>query len=142
MAAYYVQLNLIKLRLSKNGQRFFGKCSLHDGKLLSFSVGDALDGIQKSKINQLKTKVRIKIESAENNSIYLLKYSDIRTCKVDFPSDRPLFYLEGGSFDDWGYDELTDAGKGYLRHEILFSSGAIILIDFRHFSFERLKNPK
>jgi hypothetical protein len=40
--------------------------------------------------------------------------------------------------DDWGYAELTSADKNYLRHEILFSSGAIILIEFRKFSHKRV----
>jgi hypothetical protein len=47
----------------------------------------------------------------------------------------------GHDFDDWGYDEFGDAGEGYLRHEILFSSGSIVLVEFRHLSVERVDRP-
>jgi hypothetical protein len=57
----------------------------------------------------------------------------------DFPSGEPLFHEEGGRIDDWGYDELTAAGKLYLRHEVLFSSGATALIEFQKFSYKRVR---
>ncbi len=35
-------------------------------------------------------------------------------------------------FDDWGYDELIPVNKDILSHEILFVSGATILIYFKN----------
>jgi hypothetical protein len=48
----------------------------------------------------------------------------------------------GNGFEDWGYHELNDAGDGFLRHEILFSSGAVVLIEFRAVSVERIDRPQ
>jgi hypothetical protein len=44
--------------------------------------------------------------------------------------------------EDWGYHELSDAGDGFLRHEVLFSSGAIVLVEFRDLSVERSAPPQ
>ncbi|MGH4124341.1 MAG: hypothetical protein ACREV6_15550 [Clostridium sp.] len=35
-------------------------------------------------------------------------------------------------FDDWGYDELIPVNEDILSHEILFVSGATILIYFKN----------
>ena len=53
----------------------------------------------------------------------------MRRVLIDFPSDDPLFNRGAGGFDDLGYHELTDA-DGFLRHELLFSSGAILAFEF------------
>jgi hypothetical protein len=55
----------------------------------------------------------------------------LRRLAIDFPTDEPLFYREGAGFGDWGYHELTDAGDGCMRHEVLFSSGAVLLFEFK-----------
>jgi hypothetical protein len=34
-------------------------------------------------------------------------------------------------FGDWGYHELSDAGGGFLRHEVLFATGVILLFEFK-----------
>ena len=36
------------------------------------------------------------------------------------------------SFDDWGYHELSGAENGFLRHEILFATGALLLFEFKN----------
>jgi hypothetical protein len=66
-----------------------------------------------------------------------LKYGSVRKVVFDYPTDVPLFHHEGGHIGDWGYDEVTAADENYLRHEVLFSSGTTILIEFTQFSFER-----
>jgi hypothetical protein len=81
--------------------------------------------------------VQIEALNYEQDKIYRLKYTGIRRVVFDHPSSSPLFYDRGGPIDDWGYDELTSAGKTYLRHEILFRSGATISIEFKHFSYQR-----
>lgn len=35
-------------------------------------------------------------------------------------------------FDDWGYDEFLPVDEQFLSHEILFASGATILIHFKN----------
>lgn len=45
--------------------------------------------------------------------------------------DDPLMDSAHRGFDDLGYHELTDAEHGFLRHEMLFASGAEICIEFK-----------
>jgi hypothetical protein len=139
---YEKQLEQIRLRLSASASKFFGKVSLHDGTLLSLSVGDALDSTEEIPIRRRKTQMRIIVTSIDNPGTYTLQYSGIRQAVVDFPSATPLFYDLGDSFGDWGYDELTDAGDGFFRHEVLFASGATIAIEFKHFKHKRIPKKK
>jgi hypothetical protein len=62
---------------------------------------------------------------------WTLRYTAIRRIVVDFPSKAPLSYQDGEGFGDVGCHELTDCGGGFFRHEILFSSGATLLFEFR-----------
>jgi len=142
LADYQKQLEQLRPRLSASASRFFSKVGLHDGTLLSFSLGDALDSTEEIPISRRKTRVRMKVTSGYNGATYTLNYSGIRHIIVDFPSKNPLFYELGGSFGSWGYDELTDAGDGFFRHEILFGSGATITIEFQWFKYERQPKRK
>ena len=72
---------------------------------------------------------------------WTLRYAHLRRLLVDFPSEEPQFFDRGGGFEDWGYHELRDAGDGFLRHAILFSSGAVVLVEFRDVSVERCDRP-
>jgi len=64
-------------------------------------------------------------------SFWKVSYNTVRRVMIDFPSEQPLFYQQGEGFGDWGYHELTDAESGFLRHEVLFASGAVLLFEFR-----------
>jgi hypothetical protein len=136
---YIQQLEQLKGRLSEDTYYFFRRDSLHDGRLLSFSCGDGVDHIINESnpfdINSKNTAVQMRVIGAELNSLYTLKYGQIKRALFDYPSDSPLFYGEGWQIGDWGYDELTAVNDQYLRHEILFSSGTIILIEFKMFSY-------
>jgi hypothetical protein len=140
---YVEQLEKLKPRLSKNALRFFTKESIHDATLIAFTVGDRIDGYPKNYDSyikkQLRTSVRIETLSYDQDYVYTLRYTGIRKVVFDFPSSSPLFYGMRDAIDDWGYDELTSGGKDYLRHEVLFSSGATILIEFKYFSYKRMK---
>jgi len=75
----------------------------------------------------------------DRQSIYQLEYRYIRRVVLDHPGSKSLFIrYKDPPIDDWGYHELTSANKHYLRHEILFSSGTTILIEFRKFFYKRL----
>jgi hypothetical protein len=68
---------------------------------------------------------------ARDQYVWRVVYSSVRLVLIDFPSADPLFNRGVGGFDDLGYHELTDAGDGLLRHEILFSSGAVLAFQFK-----------
>src|SRR5271167_1809465 len=66
------------------------------------------------------------------------EYKDIDRVEVNYPGKLKLFPISFFSnLGDWGYDELTSVANGLLRHEILFSSGATITINFRQVSVRR-----
>jgi hypothetical protein len=69
---------------------------------------------------------------------YTLEYKNIDKIELNYPGKIKLFPM--GMFPnlgDWGYDELTSIANGLFRHEILFSSGATIVVDFRQVSVHR-----
>jgi hypothetical protein len=90
---------------------------------------------------QVTVELIVATSDARFDTQWTLLYAHIRRILVDFPTESPLFFDPGGGFEDWGYHELSDAGDGFLRHEVLFSSGAIVLIEFRGVSVERLDRP-
>ena len=138
---YAAQLEQLHPRLNRHTYRFFKKENLHDGRLLAFIAGDGVghdvQGSQRFDINARNASVVIKVLGANLDLLYTLKYTEVKKVQFEFPSDEPLFYDEGDQIGDWGYDELTAADDMYLRHEVLFASGSIILIEFKHFAYKK-----
>jgi hypothetical protein len=117
-AAYFEQLQTLRTRLSEDAFHFFMDADVHDGELLELVLEDG------------SRRVRLSVLDAPHKLVWTLSYNTVRRVMLDFPSEQPLFYQEGEGFGDWGYHELTDAGSGFLRHEILFASGAVLLFEF------------
>jgi hypothetical protein len=80
---------------------------------------------------QYPIKVKLTVLDANDRFIWELSYASLRRIVVDFPTGDPLFYRKGEGFGDWGYHELTDSGNGFLRHEVLFATGAVLLFEFK-----------
>jgi hypothetical protein len=137
--AYAERLEKLRPELKERNYRFF-KNSLHDGRLVSFSVGDGLhidfEKVTPSIADFYKTAVAVKVLNAEFDFLYDLKFGNVSKCVFDFPSDEPLW---GANIDDWGYDEISKLDEKLFRYEILFSSGATALIEFEKFSYKRSK---
>jgi hypothetical protein len=138
---YRDELTQLEPRLGPAAYEFFTTESLHDGRVLSFVVGDGIDhkvgGATPFDINARQTAVRIEMFGAHIDVHYTLRYEGIRRVVFDFPSDEPLFHFEGGNLGDWGYDEISAPDAEYLRHEVLFSSGTSIIIEFQKFSYSK-----
>lgn len=137
---YAVRLEKLLPRLNERNYRFF-KSGLHDARLISFATGDGLhidleSGKPASMKDFYRTSAEIKVLNADFDAIYHLKYKGVSKAVFDFPSDDPLW---GNHIDDWGYDELSEVSDKVLRHEILFSSGTTILIEFERFTYVRTK---
>jgi len=135
---YAERLEKLRPRLKERNYEFF-KNGLHDGQLISFSVGDGLSLNFESnaplKLEDFsKTSVLMKVLNAEFDAVYDLKYERVSKAVFDFPTDSPLW---GSNINDWGYDELSEVNEKTLKHEILFSSGTTILIEFGKFSFKK-----
>jgi hypothetical protein len=138
---YAEQLEQLRPRLSRQAYRFFKNENLHDGRLLAFMAGDALEhdvhGAKRFNINAHNPSVVMKVLGQDLDVLYSLKYTKVRKVGFEFPSAQPLFHKEGNHIGDWGYDELTAADDLYLRHEVLFASGAIILVEFKYFTYKK-----
>lgn len=139
---YAKQLEKLRPKLNKRNFEFFQK-GLHDAQLISFSSGDGLDlDLESSKPLSLKsfsgeTLVKMKLISKWFDAIYDLKYKKVSKAVFDFPSNEPLFWGIGSDIGDWGYDELSQVDEKIFRHEILFSSGTTILIEFEKFVYKK-----
>lgn len=138
---YAERLEKLRPRLNQRNFEFFKK-GLHDGRVLSFSVGEGLflNFAENPQLDINKdfsiTNVQIKVINACFDALYDLKYTTVSKVLFDFPSDTPLW---GNSIGNWGYDEISEIDEKNLRHEILFSSGTTILIEFEKFSFKKKK---
>lgn len=141
--AYFRQLEPLKARLTKRAIGFFDGVSLHDGRLIAFTVGDHVQfppqDLKSLSRNKGQPEVRIEVLNFEQTWLYCMTYTKLRRVVFDYPSQKPLFHEVGGRIDDWGYDELTSSDKSYLQHEILFSSGTTVLIEFQKFSYKRTR---
>lgn len=106
-------------------------------------VGDRVADIEgaaaRDLVNRRKLDVRLFILSdVVNQHWYALEYRNVERVELSFPGKLELF--PSGlhpNLGDWGYDELTSPEKKLFRHEILFASGATIVIEFRDFSCRR-----
>lgn len=135
--AYRAQLETLRSRLSQEAFHFFCDADVHDGELLELVV---LDGSRPAPLNEpvrpWKTprnhpvRVKLSLLDALDKLVWRIAYKTVRRIVVDYPTEQPLFYREGNGFGDWGYHELTDAGSGFLRHEILFATGTVLLFEF------------
>jgi hypothetical protein len=117
--------------LSVSARRFFGRVSLHDAALVSFLV------------DRESPKKGLRVTGVflhpSNGRAYSLSYSQVTRLEVSHPGRLPLFDDMRMSIGSWGYDELTRAGGGALRHEILFSTGTTIVIEFERFRYATSK---
>jgi hypothetical protein len=137
-AQYRGQLETLKPRMPSASFEFFSEADVHDGELLDVRI---IDGSRPAQLTERprpwRSDVRFPVRAelvvldAYDELIWSLSYNSLRQVLVDFPSSDPLFYSPGDGFGDWGYHELTDAGDGILRHEILFSTGATLLFEFQ-----------
>jgi hypothetical protein len=139
---YAERLEKLRPRLKERNYQFFIN-GLHDGRIIAFSVGEGLHlDLLKNPLLDInkdfsKTHVQIKVVDSYFEAIYDLKYEQVSKVIFDFPSDSPLW---GNSIGDWGYDEISEIDEKTLRHEVLFSSGTTILIEFGKFSFKKNKH--
>lgn len=142
--SYDRQLAKFLPKLSRKIQRFFGKVSLHDGGILLISMGDFLTSLRR-RVKFQGNFLEIKLLHPESPDLYILRYSEIRNYKIEY-SDNSFLYDQRNVciLGNWGYDELTMTKDKWLKHEILFDSGATVMLEFKHFSYKvkRFKSKK
>jgi len=140
---YKRSLRGILPKLSPSARKFFATALLlHDATLRLVETGDQINDLtprqRRSNWNRRAARVRLHVLSADEKYLYLLDYRLIRGIVLDFPGPISLFPAGAHpNFGDWGYDELSLKRKSVLQHEILFSSGAAISIEFEKVSVRR-----
>jgi hypothetical protein len=137
--AYRANLEGLRARVGDQAYKFFSDADIHDAELLDVRI---VDGSRPAPLGErarpwqsltaYPVRVEMTILDSQDEYVWCLVYSSTRTVLIDFPSGDPLFNRRIGGFDDLGYHELTDAGDGFLRHELLFSSGAILAFEFQN----------
>jgi hypothetical protein len=139
---YRRQLDELKSRLNEDSWVFFDSVSLHDGTLLAVRIGDDIDkrfpDYKTRLVNRRRLSVEVEALNYDETRLYTLRYEGLHRVQLDFPSSEPWYarFSDRGSnpMDDWIADELTAVDEQVLRHEVLFSSGATLLLDFEHVS--------
>jgi hypothetical protein len=136
---YREQLATLRSRLNEDAYSFFDNADVHDGELLELRV---VDGSRPPPLSEPRrpwdtvcnypVKAEITVLDAFDQFVWTISYSSLRRTTIDYPGAEPLFYRTGEGFGDWGYHELTDAGDSFLRHEILFATGSILMFEFKH----------
>ena len=158
--AYARQLESLRHRLRPDVFAFFQDADVHDGALTELRIRDfdpagakpapiaeppgADDGADDGPWEgpyRVTVELTVATWNDGRHTQWTLRYARLRRILVDFPSESPLFYHPGDGFEDWGYHELSDAGDGFLRHEVLFSSGSTVLVEFRDLFVERVDPP-
>ena len=142
--AYRAQLAMLAPRLNEGVYQFFSEADVHDGELLALQIEDGSRPAPADAPNrpwkrsqQYPVTIRLSVLDSYGKDVWELYYKLIRRVVIDYPSSDPLFYQTGEGFGDWGYHELTDAGDGFLRHEVLFATGAILLFEFKEVEVSR-----
>jgi hypothetical protein len=149
LRAYRGQLEGLRGRLPEHVFAFFDRADIHDGELLHL---DIRDGSRPAPLDQLPrpwivpgdhpVRVELAILDTYDRQVWTLQYSAIRRILVDFPSNKALFYQDGDGFGDVGVHELTDCGDSFFRHEILFATGATLLVEFKEVEVRsRMREP-
>jgi hypothetical protein len=147
VTAYNRQLQRLRTRLDRETFRFFANVSTHDGTVVTVQViEEAGVAIRKyGRRRKAPDRVEVRLEVVPFVSLgfkpraYVLRYRQVRRLVVDFPSDQPMFWAPGRGLGDWGYDELSAAGREYLWHEVLFASGSTLLIESKSVTARKAK---
>ncbi len=116
---YWHEFKRLETRLNKNVFDFFSKYDFHDCtvsecKMKNFELK-----------NNNYTSVEIVVKYGDDEWVIL--YNNIVKFSVNFNEDSDNFI---NGFGEWGYHELLMVDTEKLSHEILFSSGATILVSF------------
>jgi hypothetical protein len=129
---YQQQLTQFRERLGAEAYGFFAEADLHDGAVVKLELEGG-----SPRNHSYPASAKLIASEASDDFLWEISYRSLRHVLIDYPSQNPLFYSAGEGFGDWGYHELSDAGDGFLRHEILFATGSVIAFEFKELSAKR-----
>jgi hypothetical protein len=123
MQDYSAIFATIETRISKKFMKIYrGNEGFHDFQLKKIELAHKDRGLANP------VSIAIIIEGVHS---YRITYKCVTKFIINYDEpDDDWMYKSG--FDDWGYSEFLPLNEQTLSHEILFASGASILIHFRN----------
>lgn len=138
--AYWKQLDTLRPRFAPDVFAFFERADVHEGVLLHVDVIDGCKTIPAPPWPSLHghpVRVELALEDVYGRLAWTLRYAGVRRVLIDFPSAEPLLLQDWSGFGALGFHELTDCGGGFFRHEVVFASGATLLVEFRDIDVDK-----
>jgi hypothetical protein len=105
--------------------------SLHDAWLESFTVSEVATGERKQIRN---IEITLCFLGPYHDFKFYLKYNSVSAYQSTFSTPERSNNLLPASHGDLLIHEMRISNKGHQEHELLFSSGATIVIEFGEFS--------
>jgi len=140
---YHSELEGLRARISQKAWDFFrygaNEYGLHDGTLISLTVGDGLDSpaegsSSSSRLKRRATSCRIEFINFEQEFHYSFELIGLRNLSTDLSVSTDIKPEQIG--DLYTY-ELTGVDNETLRISFLFASGSHITARFRKLVFRR-----
>jgi hypothetical protein len=114
---------------------------LHDGYLLSLSVGDCLDespnSMARMRFGRGPSKIEMRILNYEKDLLHNFVFKSPRKVVVDIPSAEPVWFQVGKTLGQIYTYELTAHSPQTLSAEWLLDSGGTIQIEFEKLIYNR-----
>ncbi|MGG6310040.1 hypothetical protein [Paenibacillus macerans] len=122
----------LRTRLPRDISEFFQKNDFHDYRIVDFKITQTQNGP--------KFPVSVVLIVSNSDDKWTIAYSRVSRISLDFISGTSSYEI-GRGLDHWGYDEFAAVDHDTLSHEILFASGATLLVHFKdkHISLSRLR---
>jgi hypothetical protein len=142
---YNDDLENIKHRVSKPAWNFFrygfGDYGLHDGRLVSFNIGDniAYSPDNKSFKRKRGTSSKIEFLNFKEEFYYQFVFRNVKSAKLNIDVNESLFERNIGDLFTY---ELAEFDANNLQIGFLFASGAEINIVFSKLIFRRKRIAK
>ncbi len=142
VADYHTQLEELKPRLSKPAWKFFrygfAETGLHDGRLLSLSVGDGLnyaaDGTSPFRINRQRALARVEFLNYGQVYCHVFELQGLRSASMDLCVEEDSMAQSIGDLLTY---ELMAVDGEYLGLGFLFTTGGEIAFKFRRLVYRR-----
>jgi hypothetical protein len=137
---------LARNELTKNGEEYFEQFKIVKNKLPKSFIEKYMkyDGFHDFKLediiisNQVKQPINVDLTVLGEGKKFRIEYSGIKNFSINYLNEKGDSRYQNG-FDAWGYCEFFELSHKVFSHEILFASGAIILIHFKKIKIIEIK---
>ncbi|AJA46847.1 hypothetical protein CPAST_c07470 [Clostridium pasteurianum DSM 525 = ATCC 6013] len=127
--------NVKKLLPKKFLKIYMDQEGFHDYNLKNFEIIHGENGY--------KDPVSVSIVISNKEHTWNIIYNKIKKIAINYEQEFDIYERKRRKyrgFDDYGYDEFFQIDEKTLSHEILFASGATILVHFEKISIVEIKN--